>query len=132
MYCLPAQWLNQQPEVDDYKADPNGITWCIFAFEDDIIQLTGKNSIGEWKIAKWCDVDSTTMLFICYCLCGGFGSSYEENKDFCICLYSSSGNHDYIGNKESAEMYIAAIDEWMIQENIVIPEPTVTPDARLR
>lgn len=109
-YCLPAQMLNQSPEITDCEADPNGLTWVIFVFEHGVVQLMGKDSQGKWKCATWSNVGSTDMLFICYCLCKAFGTVYKDNTDFDICLYSDSGDHSYIGNKASADSFIQMID----------------------
>ena len=109
-YCLPAQMLNQTPVITDGQEDPNGLTWVILVFEDGVVQLTGKDSQGNWKCATWSDVDRTDMLFLCYCLSKSFGPVYEDNADFAICLYSSSGDHSYIANKASAESFIEMID----------------------
>ena len=110
-YCLPAQMLNQTPVITDGQEDPNGLTWVIFVKDDGVVQLTGKDSQGNWKCATWSDVDKTEMLFLCYCLSKSFGPVYKDNTDFAICLYSSSGNHSYIANKESAESFIELIDK---------------------
>ena len=95
-YCFPAQMIKQPPVITDTEADPNGLTWVIFAFEHEDIQLTGMDSTGKWKCAKWSNVDSSDMMLICYCLCKSFGPVYKDNTDFAICLYSDSGNHTYI------------------------------------
>ena len=109
-FCYPAQLLNQTPTIIDGQEDPNGLTWVIFAFEHGDVQLTGKDSRGKWKCATWSNVESTEMLFICYCLCTAFGSVYKDNTDFAICLYSDSGNHSYITNKASADSFIEMVD----------------------
>lgn len=109
--CLPAQWMSQPPQISDYEEDPNGLTWCIFVFEHGVVQLTGKNYEGKWKIATWSNVEPDQMMFICYCLCKAFGTVYKDNTDFAICLYSDSGDHSYIANKASADSFIKMIDD---------------------
>lgn len=109
-YCLPAQWLNQTPNITDGQEDPYGLTWVILVLEDGVVQLTGKDNQGDWKCATWTNVDKLDMLFVCYCLCKSFGPVYTDNSDFAICLYSSSGDHSYIANKASAENFITMFD----------------------
>lgn len=115
-YCLPAQMLNSPPTVTNCAEDPYGLTWVVFAFEAGVVQLTGKNWQGQWKCARWSDIDPSYMYIICYCLCGGFNSVYTDNGDFAICLYSSTGDHAYITNKASADSFVKMIDEWMTDE----------------
>lgn len=110
-YCFPAQMIKHPPVITDTEADPNGLTWVIFAFEHEDIQLTGMDSTGKWKCAKWSNVDPSDMMLICYCLCKSFGPVYKDNTDFAICLYSDSGNHTYIANKASADNFIAMMDQ---------------------
>ena len=108
-YCYPAQLLTQPPTITNCKEDPNGLSWCIFAFEHGEVQLTGKNYLGIWECATWSNVEPSKMLFVCYCLCKAWDKVYD-NTDFAICLYSDSGDHSYISNKASADSYIEMID----------------------
>ncbi len=111
-YCYPAQLLNQAPNITGSHENPDGLTWVNFLVKYGVVQLTGKDSHGEWKSAKWGNISFDDMLLISYCLCKAFENVYKDNTDLKIVFYTDPENISYIQNKASADSFIEMVDEW--------------------